>query len=208
MKSNEVQQPREIDLFRLVSALCITFLIGVTVTVALYPAIAEMFTRTEQTEVVRVVKPSPAMRELSVNKEIEADAEAEDKHTMNPRDVELIGRTIWGEAGGVQSEAERAAVAWCILNRVDAYGKSIEEVVTAPKQFHGYRPKGDCPQEHLELAADVLARWYAEKNGATEVGRTLPADYLYFVGDGERNHFSVEYESTDFWTWSLANPYK
>lgn len=130
------------------------------------------------------------------------------KYNPNPREVELIGRTIWGEAGGVQSKAERAAVAWCILNRVDATGKSIEAVVTAHKQFHGYKPEGECPTEHLELAADVLTRWQAEKLGATEVGRTLPADYLFFVGDGRRNHFTTEYEGTDYWAWSLNNPYQ
>lgn len=127
---------------------------------------------------------------------------------LDPAEVEYIGRTIWGEAEGVKSEAERAAVAWCILNRVDAYGQTIEEVVTAPKQFHGYRTDGTCPPMFLDLAADVLTRWNAEKNGVEDVGRVLPADYLYFIGDGERNHFSIEYqEDTDFWDWSLDNPY-
>lgn len=126
---------------------------------------------------------------------------------LDPADVELIGRTIWGEAGGVKSEAERAAVAWCILNRVDQRGQTIKQVVTAPNQFYGYRTWGECPQEHLDLAADVLTRWYAEKNGATDVGRTLPADYLYFVGDGERNHFTQEWRSRNHWDWSLTDPY-
>lgn len=134
-------------------------------------------------------------------------AEPVKAYTPDPYEVELIGRTIWGEAGGVKSEAERAAVAWCILNRVDAYQQSIEEVVTAPMQFQGYRPTGDCPEQHLELAADVLKRWHAEKNGAEEVGRTLPAEYLYFLGDGERNHFSIEFLSAETWGWSLESPY-
>lgn len=124
--------------------------------------------------------------------------------------VELIGRTIWGEAGGVLSKAERAAVAWCILNRVDAWGQTIADAVTAPYQFQGYRDSawGECPQEHLDLAADVLSRWEAEQQGAENVGRVLPADYLYFMGDGERNHFTVEYLSTDYWGWSMTDPYK
>lgn len=129
------------------------------------------------------------------------------KRELDPEEVELIGRTIWGEAGGVKSKAERAAVAWCILNRVDAYGKTIKEVVTAPNQFHGYRTAGECPQKHLDLAADVLARWYAETDGEANVGRVLPSEYLYFVGDGWRNHFSKKWRSTDYWDWSLSNPY-
>lgn len=121
--------------------------------------------------------------------------------------AELIGRTIWGEAGGVMSKAERAAVAWCILNRADARGQSIYEVVTASSQFHGYRPEGVCPQEHIDLAVDVLSRWAAEKAGASDVGRTLPAEYLYFWGDGRRNHFTVEYRDKKNWDWSLEDPY-
>lgn len=122
--------------------------------------------------------------------------------------AELIGRTIWGEAGGIKNTAERAAVAWCILNRVDAWDQTIEQVVTKPYQFQGYRARGECPQEHIDLAADVLARWAAEKGGASEVGRVLPADYFFFMGDGKHNHFTTDYKGTDFWDWSLTDPYK
>ena len=151
-------------------------------------------------------EPIEATDELAAPVETEAAAK-EEPEELDPVEVELIGRTIWGEADGVKSEAERAAVAWCILNRVDASGKTIEEVVTAPEQFKGYRTWGECPQRHLDLAADVLTRWNAEKDGAEEVGRVLPADYLYFIGDGERNHFSIEWKSTDYWDWSLYDPY-
>lgn len=127
---------------------------------------------------------------------------------LDPYEIELIGRTIWGEAEGVRDRAEQAAVAWCILNRVDASGKTIEEVVTAPEQFHGYyRVKGEVPEEFRYLAADVMNRWNAEKEGAKDVGRVLPADYLYFIGDGDRNHFAKEYRSTNYWDWSLPSPY-
>lgn len=139
--------------------------------------------------------------------ETEEPTEVKVVEELDPAEIELIGRTIWGEADGVKSEAERAAVAWCILNRVDATGQSIEEVVTAPEQFKGYRTWGKCPQRHLDLAEDVMTRWNAEKDGAEKVGRVLPADYLYFIGDGERNHFSIEWKSTDYWDWSLINPY-
>lgn len=126
---------------------------------------------------------------------------------VNLAEAELIGRTIWGEAEGVQSETERAAVAWCILNRVDAWDQSIAEVVTAPYQFDGFIPEGDCPEEHIRLAADVLSRWNREKLGHTDVGRVLPEDFLFFIGDGERNHFTEEWQTEDYWTWSLTSPY-
>ena len=149
---------------------------------------------------VFVDKPVPVI--VTINEENQLNT-----YSPDPEEVELIGRTIWGEAEGVKSKAERAAVAWCILNRVDAWDKTIEEVVTAPVQFLGYRPEGECPQEHLDLAADVLTRWNAEKKGAEDVGRTLPANYLYFYGDGERNHFSIEWRSGIYWRWTLTDPY-
>lgn len=127
---------------------------------------------------------------------------------IDPRALELVARAIWGEAEGVQSKAEQAAVAWCIFNRVDATGQTIEEVVTAPNQFHGlYRLEGDVPEYFIQLAEDVMLRWRMEQVGHEDVGRTLPKDYLYFIGDGERNHFSKEWKGSDYWDWTLESPY-
>jgi hypothetical protein len=166
----------------------------------------------ETTEAVEVIEVVEATEEetteaVTLEEEIQA-AEIAAEIPVSLYDAELIGRTIWGEAGGVKSEAERAAVAWCILNRVDAWGQTVEQVVTKPYQFQGYRPWGECPQEHIDLAIDVLTRWAAEKQGKTDAGRVLPAEYLYFMGDGRHNHFATEYQNTDYWDWSLADPYK
>lgn len=167
-------------------------------------AILEMKqTKTETTE--------PVLERVTAPQESPAEEETEPapvEPVVNAYEAELIGRTIWGEAGGIESAAERAAVAWCILNRMDALGQTVEQVVTAPYQFHGYRDWGECPQEHIDLAADVLARWTKEKEGVTEVGRVLPAEYLFFIGDGEHNHFTTDYRGTDYWDWSLTDPYK
>lgn len=122
-------------------------------------------------------------------------------------DAELIGRVIWGEAGGIESKTERAAIAWCILNRADAWDMTVEEVVTAPNQFQGYRKSGECPKEHINLAVDVLTRWTREKNGEAPVGRVLPAEYLYFIGDGSHNYFTEEWRDGLFWQWRLTSPY-
>ena len=129
--------------------------------------------------------------------------------TLDSREVALIARTIWGEAECVSDTAEQAAVAWCILNRVDAWNQTIEEVVTAPNQFVGfYRNNGDeCPKEYRYLAADVMNRWKAEKRGFKNVGRVLPADYLYFTGDGTRNYFTTTWPKGESWDWSLPTPY-
>lgn len=124
-------------------------------------------------------------------------------------EVEMLAKTIWAEARGVPSTARQAAVAWCALNRLDAgtFGDTLAEVLSKPYQFD-YDPASPVTDEFLTLADDVLCRWYLEKTGAQDVGRTLPEDYLFFEGDGLENHFRKEYEKTgDTWDWSLPDPY-
>lgn len=112
--------------------------------------------------------------------------------------AELAGRAIWGEAGGIQDEAQRAAVVWCACNRADAWDMEIGDVLTVD-QFHGLAIKGEVPPQHVELARDVLARWTLEAEGWMDVGRVLPERFLYFEGDGRINHYSTEYGGGEYW---------
>lgn len=124
-------------------------------------------------------------------------------------EVEMLAKTIWAEARGVPNTARQAAVAWCALNRLDdgTFGDTLAEVLSKPYQF-AYDPASPVTDEFLALADDVLYRWYLEKTGVEDVGRTLPEDYLFFEGDGLENHFRKEYEKTgDTWDWSLPDPY-
>ena len=112
--------------------------------------------------------------------------------------TELAGRAIWGEAGGIQDEAQRAAVVWCACNRADAWDMDIGDVLTVD-QFHGLAIKGEVPSQHVELARDVLARWTLEAEGWQDVGRALPSRFLYFEGNGIVNLFSTEYGGGEYW---------
>ena len=63
----------------------------------------------------------------------------------------------------------------------------------------------------MELAYDVLTRWYTEKEtGEIDSGRVLPKEYCFFHGDGKRNHFrdSFEFKNANFWDWSCDSPYE
>lgn len=132
----------------------------------------------------------------------------EKTYNIPQEEIDALARTIWGEARGVPSKAEQAAVAWCVLNRVDAgYGATVLEVVSAPGQFVGYSPYYPVTDELAELAKDVLTRWYREKDGETDVGRTLPPGYYYFNGSGGHNWFRKEFRSSTYWDWSLPDPY-
>lgn len=112
--------------------------------------------------------------------------------------AELAGRAIWGEAGGIQDKAQRAAVVWCACNRADTWNVELDKVLTVD-QFHGLAIRGEVPAEHVELARDVLARWTLEAEGWVDVDRVLPARFLYFEGDGRANHYSTEYGGGEYW---------
>ena len=125
--------------------------------------------------------------------------------------AEYIAKTIYGEAL-VCSTTERAAVAWCILNRADdardTTPAGVIAVVTKPHQFHGYAEDNPVLPELKELALDVIGRWLDEKDGKTDTGRVLPREYLFFTGDGVHNHFRTEWEGGQTWDWSLDSPYE
>lgn len=138
-------------------------------------------------------------------------ADEADEALYTDADAQYIAKTIWGEARGCP-KMEQAAVAWCILNRVDNenpyFPDTISGVVKQPSQFTGYCGRNPVDDELLELANDVLARWEQEKNGETDVGRVLPERYLYFGGNGRHNRFRTQSGWSDVWDWSCENPYE
>ena len=127
-------------------------------------------------------------------------------------EIYMAAQTVWGEAHGVQSRMEQAAVVWCVLNRVDAWGDSLSKIVTAPHQF-AYGPDNptvdDFGRDLIELVMDVIGRWESEKCGEQNVGRVLPSQYLWFGGENGHNWFRDSYTSFDnIWDWSLPDPYE
>ena len=109
-------------------------------------------------------------------------------------DVDAIARTLYGECRGAETEAEKEAVAWVILNRLDAgYADTVLGVVSAPGQFAGYDPAHPLWPELVEVAERVLTLHHREQLGES-VARVLPREYLWFSGDGERNYFRCEYD--------------
>lgn len=125
-------------------------------------------------------------------------------------EVKMLAKLIWGEARGIPSTTEKAAVVWCVLNRVDSpkYPDTVSEVVTQRHQFVGFKEGNPATEEFMDIARDVLVRWHSEKNGTSDVGRVLPKDYLYFTGDGVRNYYTAEWSSSAAeYGWTLQSPY-
>ena len=156
-------------------------------------------------------EPKAPMIPISITQQVASSVQQVHKRAeskITERDIVLCAKLVWGEARGVKSKAEKAAVIWCVLNRLDAgYASTIEGVITARGQFTGYRNSNPVTEELYELAKDVLTRYYLEKEGFTDVGRTLPGGYLWFTGHKGRNRFRNKYRSTSYWDWSLPSPY-
>ena len=123
-------------------------------------------------------------------------------------DAAIIAKILYSECGSIQSDTEKACVAWVVLNRVDAgYGDTIAAVATASAQF-GYIANMPLRDDLLKLSYDVLDRWAKERNGETDVGRVLPKDYFWYSGDGAHNYFRNAYIGGTLWNYSLVSPYK
>lgn len=125
-------------------------------------------------------------------------------------DVITMAKVMYREARGVGSITQIACVGWVACNRVDAgaFGDTITEVLTAPNQF-AWIPDTPVEEWLVEIAEDVLQKWSIEKSTGEHCGRVLPAEYLYFHGDGEVNWFRIEYEHNgQYWDYSLPSPYE
>lgn len=129
-------------------------------------------------------------------------------------DAIALAKMAWGEALVTNSDTEIAASMWCALNRFDSgdpYYKdcnTIESVVRQKGAFSGYSVGNPVDEHILTLAYDVLDRWNSEQYGETDVGRVLPAEYMFFHGDGRHNHFRIGFRRDGrYYDWSLESPY-
>lgn len=141
-------------------------------------------------------------------------AREEEPIAISANDAEIIAQILYHECRGLP-KLEQSAVVWTILNRVDSeiayFPDTVYEVCTQKiGKYYMFAYRADAPIEEdlYLLAVDVLERWYREKRGETDVGRTLPSEYLYFFGDGKHNYFRVEYQGKQYWDWGLPNPYE
>ena len=156
--------------------------------------------------------------QIQVGHKLEAKQKAQTQQTTvvnsgqvykaTQEEIETLAKIVYREARGIKEDSHKAAVVWCILNRVDDgyWGDNIVDVATYPNAF-AWVPDTPVDEELVDLVVDVVTRWNHEKEGLSDVGRTLPKEYLYFTGDGSYNHFTKEWGSTDYWDWSLPNPY-
>lgn len=126
--------------------------------------------------------------------------------------IDMLAKTVWGEARGC-GDTQKAAVVWCILNRVDSdrFPNDIKSVIeqTNPNQFKGYNESYPVEEEIVNLVEDVLIRYGHEKNGdfVGSSGRVLPKEYLFFRAKDGVNVYRTGNSTTDYWAWAWGTPY-
>lgn len=143
----------------------------------------------------------------------EAEAKAEFLQSYHNEAV-MIAKVMYCEAKGISSKRELSMIAWTILNRFDngGFGSTIPDIITARNQF-AYRSSvptvNQCGIDLLALAEDVLLRWQAEREGQTDVGRTLPKNYCFYWGDGHHNYFRTSDRGKGYlWFEGYGDPYE
>ena len=141
------------------------------------------------------------------------DSEAYGLPTITNEEINFIAKTVYGEARGLD-KYQQSMVVWCILNRLDSgrWGNRIAQVVTSPFQFIGYNINHPVTPEIKALVEDVVARWMLEKTYGWDVGRTLPADIMYFHSSNNSNAFykytDSSYTKKEYYDWANHfNPY-
>lgn len=135
---------------------------------------------------------SPVEETPSSMPTISVEPEPEVVAKYSPYEVTLVCQTVYGEARGCSRE-EQMLVAWCICNRADSSGMSIEQVVKAPSQFHGYNPENPVTDDIRSVVLEVLNAWSSGQEALVYEPYATTSDYLYFSGDGVHNWFRDEY---------------
>ena len=113
------------------------------------------------------------------------------------REAEYIAKVIYGTARD-HSDADKRAVVWCILNRVEHYAhpNTVEEVCKQPKQWMGYSDDNPVLTDNYDLALAELKTWYSDGH------RPLSNDYIYLSWSSKeillRDTFE-ESKKTNYW---------
>lgn len=191
-------EPFGILLGVLLSAVCLVVYAGITTTVLARDAQDDLTVPAKAT----MTQPLPHSREEA---EVGSESVPVDYNALvpaaDPADMRRLAQMVWGEARGVELKVEQEAVIWCVFNRIDdpRFPDTIAEVCTH-SQFHGYDPDNPVEPEFYDMALRVWNEWNRLHLGDPTAVRTLPVEYVYFHGDGERNWFRTEYEEFEnFW---------
>ena len=121
----------------------------------------------------------------------------------NEREIDLLARTIYGEARG-EGENGMQAVANVIMNRVNSgrwYGKTIEEVVLKPYQFSCWNEKDPNRRVIMEVTEQN-----AVFKKAKDIARRAAEDTLPDTTGGATHYHAASI--TPYWAGEMAQTVK
>lgn len=133
------------------------------------------------------------------------------RSVLSEKDEVLLAKMLWGE-DRQHKLYMRAAIIWCVFNRLDLTRIPIDQIVTHD-QFPGYLEGNPVKEWAVNLIWDVAIRYVLEQNGFTDVGRVLPKEFIYYEQPiGKTYHvFKTKLKLNDptntLWDWSLPSPY-
>lgn len=175
------------------------------------PALAENFDSGAETVQERKVQYAISSTDLFMNTLDDVMKEELVRSVISEADEERIAKMLYGE-DRCSPTYKRAAVVWCVFNRMDANNRPISKDIV-PEIFHGYRDGYPVQPWAVAIVRDVAIRYVLEKNGFKNVGRVLPKEYLWFEElEGDTfNTFKTTARISDpnckIWDWSLPSPY-
>ena len=109
-----------------------------------------------------------------------AEAEAAERQAQNERqqisEAQAVARAIFGIRNFIEkynyTNSDLETYARCIFDRVDARGKSVEEIVAEKGQFVAYSENNTLVKEYYDLALQFVQAWHNED--------AAPCDYYKF----------------------------
>ncbi len=178
------------------------------------PLVAELPSQGEPAGSEATVAPDPLTPVMTSSQAADFSNISNVQANLTPKQLNKLAIIVYGEAGGIPSRVEKACVAWTVFNRVDSSGWGDFDDVAIGSQFNGLW-KGKTDDECTFIATDVAKRWTAERAGQLNVGRVLPKDYCWFMGDlVAHNWFCNVYHQGKLsiakahaWDYSLPSPY-
>ena len=135
---------------------------------------------------------SQSVEPVSFDEESEPINLSEPVAKYTSEEITVVCQTVYGEARGCRKK-EQQLVVWCICNRADYSGTSIEQVVTASRQFHGYDPENPVTEEIFENVTEVLEAWSRNEEALVYEPYATTTEYRYFSGDGRHNWYREEW---------------
>lgn len=142
-----------------------------------------------------------AIEEITTNKNIDTSNQSprviELPEIVIPyKEIEILCKVVYGESRGL-SEPEQRATIECVLNMVDARNSTIEKTVTKNRYSGYYKNLSETKwSKYKPMVEDELYHYYLSKAMGIDNYdnyRYIPADYLYWMGDGKTNYFCNVY---------------